>query len=130
VTEGDGTPIRHERRDSAVIVKVGGDVDIANAAGLSARIGGLIGNEELGIVLDLSETRYLDSAGIRMVFHLSEKLSSRGQRLYLVVGRDQPAREALTLFEVQRVAPIVESLEEGMALLNGSKPSDTGESSR
>jgi anti-anti-sigma factor len=119
VTEADSTSIRHERRDSAVIVKVGGDVDIANAAGLSARIGGLIGNDERGIVLDLSETRYLDSAGILMVFHLSEKLSSRGQRLCLVVQRDQPALEALTLFEVQRVAPIVESPDEAMTLLDG-----------
>jgi anti-anti-sigma factor len=127
---GDVPRITHERSEGAVIVRVEGDVDTAHAEKIGDEIAGLVGNEEFGVALDLSRTRYLDSAGIRMVFQLGDSLQGRGQALCLVVERDQPMREALTLFEIERVVPLVESVAEAIDHIDGAKraepPTDDG----
>ena len=51
-------------------------------------------------MLDLSETDYLDSSGVRLIFELAERLGSRGQKLELVVPDDSVIKRVLVLTEV------------------------------
>lgn len=115
---GEVPRVEHETKDSTVIVRIEGDVDAANAAGVRDGISRLLTNHLMGLVLDLSRTRYLDSAGIQMLLDLSERLRSRGQHLSLYVTREQPLRLTLTLFELERAFPVVDSLEEALAKID------------
>jgi anti-anti-sigma factor len=105
----------HETNDSTVIARIEGDVDAANAASVLDEITGLLTNLAMGLVLDLSQTRHLDSAGIQMLLDLGERLRSRGQRFSVYVTREQPLRLTLTLFELERAFPVADSLEEALA---------------
>lgn len=63
-----GRGIEIDRRDDAVVVRLEGDIDLANTPTLSATILESVPNDALGLVIDLSDVRYIDSVGIRMLF--------------------------------------------------------------
>ena len=117
---GEVARVEHQIEGSTVIVSIQGDVDAANAAGVRDEISRLLTNHHMGLVLDLSRTRYLDSAGIQMLLDLSERLRSRGQDLSLYVTREQPLRLTLSLFELERAFPVTDSLGEALAKIQPS----------
>ena len=55
------------------------------------------------VLVDLSETSYLDSAGIAMIFRLVARLTWRRQELRLVVPADAPIRKVLELTKLGSV---------------------------
>jgi anti-sigma B factor antagonist len=124
VNSGEVAQVRHESRDANVIVRIEGDVDAANAAGVLDQVTRVLTNFVEGLVLDLSGTRHLDSAGIQMLLDLDERLRSRGQHLSVYVTREQPLRLTLTLFELERAFPLADSLEEAMAKIES--PAESG----
>jgi anti-anti-sigma factor len=63
-------------------------------------------NDAAGVVLDLSDTTYLDSSGVHLVFDLAERLSSRQQRLVLTLPEGSRIRRVLDLVNVQAALPI------------------------
>lgn len=87
--------LRHEGH--ALVASVDGEVDISNAAELEAAMSASLPNDALGIVLDLSRTTYIDSAGVHFLFGLGARLVRRRQQLRLVVGHDSPIRRVLKL---------------------------------
>ena len=72
-------------------------------------------NEALVLVVDLGETRYLDSAAIEVLFDLARRLGRRRQALRLVLPDGSPLERVLTLTEVASVAPIHDSLDSALA---------------
>ena len=117
---GEVARVEHQIEGSTVIVSIEGDVDAANAASVRDEVSRLLTNHHMGLVLDLSRTRYLDSAGIQMLLDLSERLRSRGQDLSLYVTREQPLRLTLSLFELERAFPVTDSLGEALAKIQPS----------
>ncbi|HKN95163.1 MAG TPA: STAS domain-containing protein [Thermoleophilaceae bacterium] len=91
-----------ERNDGMQVVRLAGEVDMSNAARLEMDISDVAPNDDPGLVLDLSETEYLDSAGIRMLFELAERLGGRRQTLVLVVPPDSLVRHSLEVTEVDQ----------------------------
>ena len=57
-----------------------------------------------GLVLDFSNTVYLDSAGLHFVFELGKRLRDRGQRLELVVPPGSPVAFVLQVVGVESMA--------------------------
>jgi anti-anti-sigma factor len=51
-------------------------------------------------VIDLTATQYLDSAGLRMLFTIAERLRVRGRRLHLVVPEGASVRRLLAIVEL------------------------------
>ena len=68
-----------------VYAKFQGDIDLSNVDELRDELTGVTPNHALGIVFDLSEVEYMDSAGLRLVQRLREDLRVRGQKLQLVI---------------------------------------------
>jgi anti-anti-sigma factor len=98
------------RRDKATsVLRVLGEVDISNAADLSAALEAAAPNGHPTLVVDLSETTYLDSAGVQLLFQVSERLRARRQEVRIVVPRESPIRAVLELTGL----PQVVSLEDG-----------------
>lgn len=81
----------------AILARVSGEIDLSNADDIGGAIALEMSNESLVLVLDLSEVEYVDSAGIRLIYQLREKLRARGQALRLVIPARSPTSDAFRL---------------------------------
>jgi anti-sigma B factor antagonist len=93
------------------VVSIRGEVDLSNATEVRDAIGQIASADVTVIVVDLSETGYLDSSGIAMLFRLAERLGHRRQELRLVVPPDSPLRAALELTNLPQTIPVQDALE-------------------
>ena len=103
-----------ERRGGTVIAHLGGEVDMTNASHLRDELLASMPNDALVLVIDVSECRYLDSAGIEILFDLARRLVRRRQDLRLYVPPHSPLRRVLELTEVGSAAPLHESLDSAL----------------
>ncbi|MFN8122955.1 MAG: SpoIIE family protein phosphatase [Thermoleophilia bacterium] len=86
--QGAGT----ELRDGAVVVA--GDIDLATAPGLRAALAAAREHWEV-VMLDLSRTTYLDSAGLRVLFGLAAEFRDSGGGLEVIAPPGAHARQVL-----------------------------------
>jgi anti-sigma B factor antagonist len=100
-----------ERRAGDVVAHLSGEVDMSNADYVRDQLLASTPNDALALVLDITSTRYLDSAAIEVVFDLSRRLARRRQELRLVMPPESPLRRVIELTEVRTAAPVYESLE-------------------
>ena len=102
-----------EARDlpGARLVTLRGEVDLSNAREVMEAVRAAVTHDATLVVLDLSGTTYLDSAGIAMVF----RLGHRRQELRLVVPADAPIRRGLELTRVTTLLTVHESAETAAA---------------
>ena len=103
-----------ERRGGTVVAHLGGEVDMTNAAHVRDELLASIPNDALGLVLDLGECRYLDSAAIEVVFDMARRMRRRRQDLRLVVPLSSPLKRVLELTDVASAAPLYESLDSAL----------------
>jgi anti-anti-sigma factor len=92
--------------DGTRVVRVEGEVDLANAHDVLDLILGRVSKDTAHVVLDLSGTTYLDSSGLAMVFRLAERLRTSRQDLRLVVPEGSPIRAVIELTSVDRVVRV------------------------
>ena len=90
------------------VVRITGEIDLSNAAQVSDAIGAALPDLPV-VVLDLTGTEYLDSAGIAMLFRLAERLSYNRQELQLVVPSDAPIRAVIRLTKLDQVISVKEA---------------------
>ena len=64
--------------------------------------------------VDLSETAYLDSAGVRLLFDLAVRLHAHGQQLRLVVSDATIVRRVLILTQLDQTVPFDASVESAL----------------
>jgi anti-anti-sigma factor len=105
-----------------LLVSVDGEVDVSNARDLGRAISERITNEALGVVLDLTEVSYMDSAGVHVVFELRERLKTRGQGLRLVVPERSPISSVVQLVDLPRAVGVLETSEEAVAAIAAAVP--------
>jgi anti-sigma B factor antagonist len=114
-----------DRHEDVQVVRLAGEVDVSNARRLEEDISEAVPNDAAGLVLDLSDTGYLDSAGIRMLFELAERLEGRRQSLALVVPEDSLIRHSLTVTEVAQAMGLHSAPDQALeAVLRSGQPSD------
>lgn len=90
---------------------------MSNVAQLSSTLQNAVLHSSPGLVIDFSETKYLDSAGLHFIFDLGKRLRDRGQRLFLVVPSVSPVATVLEIVRVDSLAPRCETLEQALELL-------------
>jgi anti-sigma B factor antagonist len=113
-----------ETQGDVQVARVAGEVDISNATQLQSDISGIVRNDAAGLVLDLSNIHYLDSAGIRMLFELHGRLSDRRQRLAAVVPGDSLIRGSLLVTEVDQALTLCPTFDDAVAAVRGGQPDD------
>ncbi|HEY2334181.1 MAG TPA: STAS domain-containing protein [Solirubrobacterales bacterium] len=91
------SPLDIEKVDGVPIAHVNEDIDAANATATQQRLADAIGPDVLSLVVDLSDTRYLDSAGIDMLLRLSDRLDRRRAKLILVIPDASQLRRLATI---------------------------------
>jgi anti-anti-sigma factor len=119
VNGGAEARVSLERDAPVAIAQLEGEVDASNAAEVGGEIAGLVSSAPTGLLLDLSRTRYLDSAGVRMLLDLAEKLRQRRQDLSLVVPERTPVRRLLTVAGIHQLMPVSETREEALGGAGG-----------
>ena len=109
-----------ETTDDVLVGRVDGEIESTNADDLRGALAGRLTTEGAGLVLDLSDATYIDSAGIEVLFDLARRLRTRRQRLWLVVPAGAPMRRVLDLCDIDRAAAVHVTLES--ALQDVSRP--------
>ncbi len=94
---GELVRVEVQASDERCLIRLHGEIDMSNAPGLWTKIVEAISNSVSAVTIDLSPTRYLDSAGVRLLFKLADLLASRRRELILFVPEDAPIRQALEL---------------------------------
>ena len=95
-----------DRHGDVVVAHLPTDVDAANANRVGEGLMSATDSAVPALILDLGETRYLDSAGLDMVFRLAERLQARRQRLHLVAADDAPLMRILNIAAITEVVPV------------------------
>jgi anti-anti-sigma factor len=98
------------------VVQLYDDIDVSNAEQLRTALLNAVSNEALGLVLDLTEARRIDSAGVRLLFQLAARLGQRRQQLAVVVPEDSPIRRVLLLTKVETAARLTSTVDQAIAL--------------
>jgi anti-anti-sigma factor len=101
--------------DDLRVVAVAGEFVASNAAVLRGAALAGFANAAHGMIFDLRELTYVDSAGIALVFEAAERLRRRGQEMALVVAKGAVFRRALEVTEIDAVTPILPTLEAARA---------------
>jgi anti-anti-sigma factor len=104
VTEHPNVTIGVE--DGVVVAGLSGEIDLSNAAEITGALLRGVPNEALGLVIDLSEVSYLDSAGVRMLAELDHRLGWRAQVLRVVAPEASRSRRVLEIAGLERVLSI------------------------
>ena len=107
--------VRTERVDGVCVARPREDIDAASARRVRDALAECLEEGCDSLVLDLSETRYVDSAGIDMLFRLSELLRERRARLELVIPRESNLARLAAIVPLPSVVPVHESVELALA---------------
>ncbi len=103
--------LKVEPWNAVIYASLSGEVDMSNAEELRQDLSEMTPNDALGLVLDLSDVVYLDSAGIHLIHRLREALRARGQRLQLVIPADSLINDTLRLAGLDWADSIAETPE-------------------
>ncbi len=98
-----------------VAVGVDGEIDRSNAEQIGAAVLKAVPNAAKALVLDLSATAYIDSAGLQLLFDLAERLRKRQQKLCAVVPDGAHIARVLSVAALERTVPFHPTLDEALA---------------
>ena len=104
--------IESEPRGDGCLVRVKGEIDMSNAAEVASAIEAAVATDARELVLDLTETQYLDSAGIALLVRLGERLRSRRQNVRVISPEGSAVRAVLRLAGLSDLLPVSSSLDE------------------
>jgi anti-anti-sigma factor len=111
-----------ESRDGVLIARLTGEIDMSNAVDVYASLIDRITSDVVGVAIDLAGVRYLDSAGILMLFRLRTYLETTGQDLRLILVPGSVVLKTLELVDVPGTIAVVDSTAGAMAELAPSRP--------
>jgi len=97
--------LRNEDEGDTPVVVIEGEIDSSNSVEIGERLRQTISNQGLALVVDLSPTTYIDSAGINVLFRLGVELQDRQQQLHVVVAPGSPIERMLVIVGLDRAVP-------------------------
>ena len=106
--------------DAVGVVTLTGEVDIVQAGQLRGSLLGAVRNEDLGLVVDLTQASYIDSVGVSLLFELAEKLTERQLRLGVVLPDGGLVGRVLRIVNLAAVAEVHSSVDEALVSIRGA----------
>ena len=92
--------------DGRVRIVVRGEIDLQNAGDVEGQLTEAISNQARTVSIDLGEVAYLDSAGLRVLFHLVERLVTLQIAVELVTPLRSPSRRVIELSGLAALVPL------------------------
>jgi anti-anti-sigma factor len=105
------------RDGDVVVARLEGEIDLANTPAVSARILESVPNDAVGLVVDLTAVRYIDSVGVRMLFTLVRSLHAARQGMAIALPHGSPVRKLLKVTHLDEAAVFRDSVEDACAAL-------------
>ena len=93
-------------RHGEVRIAVDGEIDLANAAAVEHQVLAAISNQDTAVTLDLHGLRYIDSAGLRVLFTLGTRLETLQIALEIVVPTTSPIHRVIELSGLATAVPV------------------------
>ena len=112
--------VSETRSGPVELVKVAGEVDLANTEELREAIETPNLSTRLGIVLDLRLVPFMDSSGLGTLLKAAQGI---GSRLVLIIEPGSPVAGLFELSRVENMVNIAATEEQALVLLDGAGPS-------
>ena len=112
------TDVAFDRLDQVVLARVSGEIDIACADRLEeAIVAAAWAANDAGLVVDLSDVGFLDSAGIRLVFSIHRALTESGRPMAIVVPDGARIASVLRIVDMPSVVWTAATVDGAIAML-------------
>jgi stage II sporulation protein AA (anti-sigma F factor antagonist) len=98
--------VRYRRVSGTIVVSLDGEIDLSNAAAVDAEIKDALDGRS-PVVIDLTGTTYIDSAGLRLLFALARSIEGG---LNIVIPERSPIRRVVSMVGLGKVATLVSEL--------------------
>jgi anti-sigma B factor antagonist/stage II sporulation protein AA (anti-sigma F factor antagonist) len=95
--------------EGVVVAAVTGDIDFGTADDLARDVARALPDSAIGLVLDLSDVRYVDSSGVRVIFELAAQLGISGRQLALAVPETSPIRRLIKITRLEEAVVLCTS---------------------
>ena len=95
-----------EERGGVHVAHIDGEVDLSNVADVGDALITAVQPEAVGLVVDMTGVRHIDSAGVRMLFDLRRRLAQRRQDVAIAVPKNARIRDVLDLAAVGTSVPL------------------------
>lgn len=106
--------LKIEQIDGLSVAHINEDIDAANAAAVQQQLADALGSNSLSLIVDLSETRYVDSAGIDMLLRLGDRLDRRRAQMILVIPHASQLNRLATIVGMPQAIAIHPSVSEAL----------------
>ncbi len=110
----DLAKLSFETEGDVELAHVAGEVDASNVDDLTQQLLEGVSNQSRAVVLDLTETSYIDSSGISLIFDAAARMKNRRQQLRLVVVPKSFVSEVLAAVSMADSVPIDAGLPEAL----------------
>jgi anti-anti-sigma factor len=101
---------------TALTLALAGRVDSRTAPDLQRRVSALLDERPRALIVDMRETAYISSAGLRVLLAAAKRLESGGHRLVLC-ALSEPVRQVFEMSGFTQLMTIVDSRGEARRLL-------------
>jgi anti-anti-sigma factor len=116
----NGAEAHLDYHESVGVMKVTGEVDIVQVGQLREQLLGAVRNEDLGLIVDLTDASYIDSVGVSLLFELAEKLTERQLRLAVVLPDGGLVQRVLGIVNVAAVADVHTSVDDALTAIRAA----------
>jgi anti-sigma B factor antagonist len=100
--------------DRFCVVSVAGEIDVASAPSLAAKLEEVVDRGRVEIVLDLSEVTFLDSSGLAVLVKYLKRVLPAGGQIRLVVT-NRAVRQAIEITHLDTVFAVYDDLDAALA---------------
>jgi anti-anti-sigma factor len=101
-------PVRVDliRNGRVMVARMPVEVEITQAPLLRGQLMQALENRDLGLVIDLTATKYLDSSGVNLLFELGEVLAARQLRMAIVMPQGGLVERVVSIVDLGSAMPI------------------------
>ena len=107
--------VTSEQHGDTPVARLHGEIDASNVSSLGTELRSLLTNRSEALVVDLTDVRYLDSAGINLLFTVGDELRARQLKLRVVVGPGTPIARVVAITSLDSAYPTFGSLDDALA---------------
>jgi anti-sigma B factor antagonist len=108
VATADRLQIEPKRKRDRTVLRLSGELDLANSTRLRSELEGLDIEPQSTVVLDLREIEFMDSSGLRALLAAQELIEQRGAKCAVTRGSEQVER-LLRITQATRYLQMIDS---------------------
>lgn len=98
--------------DGIAVAQLRGEIDVMNVPLVTAQLRDGARDSAVGLAVDLTDVRYLDSAGMQMLFQLAQELSVARKGMAVALPDASPITRLLSITHFQGAAKVLPTLPE------------------